>query len=64
MVAAITNSKITINGANEEHLRPTIEKLKECGVKFQNAGENRILVDGTGPKPCRYKDYASSRISN
>ena len=50
VAAAITNSKITINGANEEHLRPTIEKLKECGVKFQNAGENRILVDGTGPK--------------
>ena len=35
VAAAITNSKITINGANEEHLRPTIEKLKECGVKFQ-----------------------------
>jgi UDP-N-acetylglucosamine 1-carboxyvinyltransferase len=50
VAAAITNSKIRINGANEEHLRPTIEKLKECGVKFQNAGENRILVDGTGPK--------------
>ena len=31
MVAAgITNSKITINGVNEEHLMPTIEKLKEC----------------------------------
>ncbi|WP_418222850.1 UDP-N-acetylglucosamine 1-carboxyvinyltransferase [Clostridium isatidis] len=50
VAAAITNSKILINGANEEHLRPTIEKLKECGVKFSGAGENRILVDGTGQK--------------
>ena len=29
IAAAITNSKIKINGANEEHLRPVIEKLKE-----------------------------------
>ena len=39
VAAAITNSKITINGANEEQLRPTIEKLKECGVKFKNIKE-------------------------
>lgn len=50
VAAAITNSKITINGANEEHLRPTIEKLKECGVKFENIKENTILVDGTRTK--------------
>ena len=46
VAAAITNSKITINGANEEHLRPTIEKLKECGVIFENIKEDTILVDG------------------
>ncbi|MDU5109710.1 MAG: UDP-N-acetylglucosamine 1-carboxyvinyltransferase [Clostridium sp.] len=50
VAAAITNSKITINGAIEDHLRPTIEKLKECGVKFESLGENTILVDGTGEK--------------
>lgn len=47
VAAAITNSKITINGANEDHLRPTIEKLKECGVIFENTKEDTILVDGT-----------------
>ncbi len=50
VAAAITNSKITINGANEDHLRPTIEKLKECGVIFENIKEDTILVDGTGVK--------------
>ena len=50
VAAAITNSKITINGANEDHLRPTIEKLKECGVLFKNIKEDTILVDGTGVK--------------
>jgi len=49
VAAAITNSIITINGVNEEHLRPTIEKLKECGVKIQVDGE-RMVVDGTGKK--------------
>ena len=50
VAAAITNSKITINGANEDHLRPTIEKLKECGVIFENIKEDTILVDGTRTK--------------
>lgn len=49
VAAAITDSIITINGVNEEHLRPTIEKLKECGVKIQVDGE-RMIVDGTGKK--------------
>lgn len=49
VAAAITNSIITINGVNEEHLRPTIEKLKECGVKFETKG-NSMIVDGRGPK--------------
>lgn len=50
VAAAITKSKITINGVIEDHLRPTIEKLKECGVKFESLGEDTILVDGTGEK--------------
>lgn len=50
VAAAITGSKITINGANEEHLRPTIEKLKECGVIFESIKEDTILVDGTSIK--------------
>ncbi|MGL5378650.1 UDP-N-acetylglucosamine 1-carboxyvinyltransferase [Clostridium sp.] len=49
VAAAITNSIITINGVNEEHLRPTIEKLKECGVKFNVDGE-KMIVDGRGIK--------------
>lgn len=50
VAAAITKSKITINGAIEDHLRPTIEKLKECGVKFESLGKDTILVDGTEEK--------------
>lgn len=50
MVAAgITNSKITINGVNEEHLMPTIEKLKECGV-YCNIDGQKMIVDGTREK--------------
>ena len=47
--AAITNSKIKINGINGEHLRPLIEKLKECGIGFEEFDE-AIVVDGTAPK--------------
>lgn len=50
IAAAITNSKIRINGINEEHLRPVIEKLKECGVIFNKCGNNSIDVDGRGIK--------------
>ena len=49
VAAAITNSKITINGVNEQHLMPNIEKLKECGVNCIVEG-NRMIVDGTGEK--------------
>lgn len=49
VAAAMTNSKIRINGINEEHLRPVIEKLKECGVKIDIQGES-LLVDGTEKK--------------
>lgn len=50
IAAAITNSKIKINGVNEEHLRPVIEKLKECGVLFSDYKNNSIIADGTGFK--------------
>jgi UDP-N-acetylglucosamine 1-carboxyvinyltransferase len=46
IAAAITNSKIKINGANEEHLRPVIEKLKECGVVFSEYKNDSVVVDG------------------
>ena len=46
VAAAITNSKITINGVNEEHLMPTLEKLKEIGVQCTITGE-KMFVDGT-----------------
>lgn len=49
VAAAITDSIITINGVNEDHLRPTIEKLKECGVKIDVKGEC-MIVDGRGKK--------------
>ena len=45
VAAAITKSKIKINGINEEHLRPNIEKLKECGVKI-DIFDNSMIVDG------------------
>lgn len=46
IAAGITNSKIKINGVNEEHLRPVIEKLKECGMVFSDYKNNSIIVDG------------------
>ena len=49
VAAAITNSIITVNGVNEDHVRPLIEKLKECGVKFNKIGDS-IIVDGSGFK--------------
>lgn len=50
IAAAITNSKIKINGANEEHLRPVIEKLKECGVVFSDYKNDSVVVDGRADK--------------
>lgn len=45
IAAAITNSMIKINDINEEHLRPLIEKLKECGIILTEE-DNGIIVDG------------------
>ncbi|MGL4570312.1 MAG: UDP-N-acetylglucosamine 1-carboxyvinyltransferase [Clostridium sp.] len=45
VAAAITNSMIKINDVNEDHLRPLIEKLKECGIVLTEE-EDGIIVDG------------------
>lgn len=49
VAAAITNSRITINGVSEQHLMPNIEKLKECGVYCSITGD-KMIVDGTMEK--------------
>ncbi|AAO34956.1 UDP-N-acetylglucosamine 1-carboxyvinyltransferase [Clostridium tetani] len=43
--AAITRSKIKLNGVNEGHLRPIIAKLTEIGVKIDTNGDS-MIVDG------------------
>lgn len=48
IAAGITGSRIKINGVDEEHLRPLIEKLKECGFNFEKSGEKSLYVDGRG----------------
>ncbi|MBE6050169.1 MAG: UDP-N-acetylglucosamine 1-carboxyvinyltransferase [Clostridium sp.] len=50
IAAAITNSKFKINGINREHVRPLMEKLRECGMVFLEDNES-VIVDGT----CRKK---------
>ena len=45
IAGAITNSHITINGAEEEYLRPVIAKLKECGVNM-DINEKSITIKG------------------
>ncbi|MCR6516400.1 UDP-N-acetylglucosamine 1-carboxyvinyltransferase [Clostridium sp. LY3-2] len=49
VAAAISKSVIDIKGIDDDNLRPIIEKLKECGVKFINY-EDGIIVDGRGNK--------------
>lgn len=49
IAAAMTHSKIKINGVNEEHVRPLMEKLKECGVTFIKNNEI-VMVDGRNIK--------------
>jgi UDP-N-acetylglucosamine 1-carboxyvinyltransferase len=44
--AAITKSKIKINGISEEHLKPVIAKLTESGVLMEIDGDS-IIVDGS-----------------
>ena len=53
--AAITRSKIKINGVTEEHIKPIIAKLTEMGVTME-IGDNSIIVDGnTNLKPVDIK---------
>ena len=49
IAAAMTNSKIKINGVNREHVRPLMEKLRECGIVFHEENDT-LIVDGTGDK--------------
>lgn len=51
--AAITRSKIKINGVNEEHLRPLIEKLKEMGMNFT---DDKHILYADGRNICRPVD--------
>lgn len=46
VAAAITKSKITINGVMENHLMPNVEKLREIGIECIYEGE-KMIVDGT-----------------
>ena len=46
VAAAITRSKIKIEGVNDEHLKPIIAKLNEMGVSME-IGNNSIIVDGS-----------------
>ena len=43
--AGITKSKFKLIGVNEEHLRPIISKLTECGMIIETNGEE-MIVDG------------------
>ena len=47
IAAAVTKSKIQIQGINEEHLKPVIAKLTEMGVMME-IGKDYIIVDGSG----------------
>ena len=44
VAAAITCSKIKINGVEENHLKPVIEKLKEIGTSISVDNETKIAV--------------------
>lgn len=49
IAAAITNSKIALNGINESHLSPLIGKLRESGVLIDCLGD-KLIVDGRGDR--------------
>ena len=47
VAAAITKSQIRLNGVNEEHLKPVIEKLREIGCSIEiEAGGDIAIVNG------------------
>ncbi|MBU5590325.1 UDP-N-acetylglucosamine 1-carboxyvinyltransferase [Clostridium sp. MSJ-4] len=45
--AAITKSQIKINGINEEHMKPILAKLSECGVNMEIKNES-VIIYGEG----------------
>ncbi|HEY5524623.1 MAG TPA: UDP-N-acetylglucosamine 1-carboxyvinyltransferase [Clostridium sp.] len=49
IAAAMTNSIIKVNGVNKDHIRPLMEKLKECGIIFIEENYS-VIVDGRGAK--------------
>ena len=52
-MAAATSSKIKLEGVNSKHIRPVIDKLEECGCKF-NIDNNSILIES--PKKLKAVD--------
>lgn len=53
--AAITRSKIKINGINEEHLKPIIAKLTETGVDIKIDGDSAFIDADKELKPIDIK---------
>lgn len=53
--AAITRSKIKINGVNEEYLKPIIAKMTELGAEFEIDGNNIIIDADKDLKPIDIK---------
>jgi UDP-N-acetylglucosamine 1-carboxyvinyltransferase len=53
--AAITRSKIKINGINEGHLKPVIAKLTETGVDIKIEGNSMIIDADRDLKPTDIK---------
>ncbi|MGL5616917.1 MAG: UDP-N-acetylglucosamine 1-carboxyvinyltransferase [Sarcina sp.] len=47
IAAAITNSKLKINGVEVKHLKPVIEKLKEVGVSIIEHDNKSVTVIGS-----------------
>ncbi|WP_010233378.1 UDP-N-acetylglucosamine 1-carboxyvinyltransferase [Clostridium arbusti] len=45
IAAAITKSKIKINGIYKDHIKPVVAKLREMGIGFQFRGQE-LIVDG------------------
>lgn len=50
--AAITGGRIRIKGIRVDHLEAVIEKLKETGTKFQQAGDDLIVTGPDRIKAC------------
>ena len=48
VAAALTGGRIRLKGANPDHLKPVIRKLRETGSRV-DTGENEITVEGGRP---------------